>query len=72
LVYRPTGANQYPPFFKGGHNVKTGTQDLFIQNFNDLFVCLKPHKQFFSYLPAVTITGDRAANFGLCSGAQGL
>jgi hypothetical protein len=35
--------------------------------FDCLFVCLKPHEQFFSYLAAVTITGDRAANFGLCS-----
>jgi hypothetical protein len=32
-----------------------------------LFVCFKPHEQFFSYLAAVTITGDRAANLGLCS-----
>jgi hypothetical protein len=32
-----------------------------------LFVCLKPHEQFFSHLAAVTITGDSAANFGLCS-----
>jgi hypothetical protein len=32
-----------------------------------LFVCLQPHEQFFSYLAAVTITGDRAANLDLCS-----
>jgi hypothetical protein len=23
-----------------------------------MFVCFKPHEQFFSYLAAVTITGD--------------
>jgi hypothetical protein len=34
--------------------------------FFGLFVCLKLHEQFFSYLAAVNITGDRAANFGLC------
>jgi hypothetical protein len=33
----------------------------------ELFVCLQPHEQFFSYLAAVIITGDRAANLGLCS-----
>jgi hypothetical protein len=32
-----------------------------------LFVCLEPHEQFFKYLAAVTITGDKAANLGLCS-----
>jgi hypothetical protein len=32
-----------------------------------LFVCLKPHEQFFTYLVAVTVAGDRAANLGLCS-----
>jgi hypothetical protein len=31
-----------------------------------LFICFKPHEQFFSYLAAVTITGDRAANLDLC------
>jgi hypothetical protein len=31
-----------------------------------LFVCFESHKQFFSYLAAVTITGDRAANLDLC------
>jgi hypothetical protein len=38
--------------------------------FKRLFVvvCFKPHEQFFSYLAAVTITGDRAANLDLCSG----
>jgi hypothetical protein len=30
------------------------------------FVCFQPHEQFFSYLAAVTITGDRAANLDLC------
>jgi hypothetical protein len=34
---------------------------------DSLFVCLKPHEQFFSYLVAVTIAGDRAANLDLCS-----
>ena len=29
--------------------------------------CLQPPEQFFSYPAAVTITGDWAANFGLCS-----
>jgi hypothetical protein len=28
--------------------------------------CLQPHEQFFSYPAAVTITGDRAANFNPC------
>jgi hypothetical protein len=33
-----------------------------------LFVCLFiATQQFFSYLVAVTIVGDRAANLGLCS-----
>jgi hypothetical protein len=27
-----------------------------------LFDCFEPHRQFFRYLAAVTITGDRAAN----------
>jgi hypothetical protein len=31
-----------------------------------LFVCYEWHKQFFSYLATVTITGDRAANLDLC------
>jgi hypothetical protein len=30
------------------------------------FVCLLLHEQFFNYLAAVTITGDRAANLDLC------
>jgi hypothetical protein len=30
------------------------------------FVCFGPHKQFFSYLTAVTITSDRSANLDLC------
>jgi hypothetical protein len=30
------------------------------------FVCFESHEQFFSYLAAVTITGDRAANLDLC------
>jgi hypothetical protein len=32
-----------------------------------LFICLKPHEQFFSYLAALTITGDKAADLGQCS-----
>jgi hypothetical protein len=32
----------------------------------DLLVCFELHEQFFSYLAAVTITGDRAANLDLC------
>jgi hypothetical protein len=36
------------------------------------FVCLKPHEHFFSYLGAVTITGDRTANFWPMLGVQGL
>jgi hypothetical protein len=32
---------------------------------NGLFDCFEPHKQFFSYLAAVTITGDKAAILGL-------
>jgi hypothetical protein len=32
-----------------------------------LFVYLQLQEQFFSYLAVVTIPGDRAANFGLCS-----
>ena len=31
-----------------------------------LFVCFESHKQFFSYLATVTITGDRVANLDLC------
>jgi hypothetical protein len=31
----------------------------------DLFGCLNPHEQFFSYLLAVIITGDRAKNLDL-------
>jgi hypothetical protein len=30
------------------------------------FDCFEPHDQFFSYLEAVTITGDRAANLDQC------
>jgi hypothetical protein len=30
-----------------------------------LFVCIWPLEQFFSYLAAVTIIGDRAANLAL-------
>jgi hypothetical protein len=29
------------------------------------FVCFEPHEQFFSFLAAVTITGDRASNLDL-------
>jgi hypothetical protein len=32
-----------------------------------LFVLFIADEQFFSYLVAVTIAGDRAANLGLCS-----
>jgi hypothetical protein len=28
--------------------------------------CLKPHKQFFTYLTVVTVTGERAVNLDLC------
>jgi hypothetical protein len=38
----------------------------FVTEYVCLFVCLWPLKQFFSYLLAVTITGDRAANLELC------
>jgi hypothetical protein len=31
-----------------------------------MFDCFEPHEQFFSYLAAVTIAGDRAANLDLC------
>jgi hypothetical protein len=31
-----------------------------------LIVCCQPHEQFFSYLAAVTIAGDRAAYLDLC------
>jgi hypothetical protein len=30
-----------------------------------LFICFSPPEQFFSYLAAVTIIGDRAANLDL-------
>jgi hypothetical protein len=30
-----------------------------------LFVCIKSHEQFFSYLATFTIIGDRAANLDL-------
>jgi hypothetical protein len=30
-----------------------------------LFVCFEPHEQFFSYLAAVTIASDKAANLDL-------
>jgi hypothetical protein len=35
-------------------------------NLKHFLVCLKPPEQFFSYPAIVTITGDRAANLGLC------
>jgi hypothetical protein len=38
----------------------------FINLFAFCFLCLQPHGQFFSYLTAVTIIGDRAANVDLC------
>jgi hypothetical protein len=31
-----------------------------------LFVCFELHEKFFSYLAAVTIAGDKAANLDLC------
>jgi hypothetical protein len=31
-----------------------------------LFVCFEPHEQFFSYLAAVAIASDWAANLDLC------
>jgi hypothetical protein len=31
-----------------------------------LLVCFEPHDQFFSYLVAITIAGDKAANIDLC------
>jgi hypothetical protein len=34
--------------------------------FDNLFDLLQKHEQFFSYLAAVTITDDRAANSDLC------
>jgi hypothetical protein len=34
------------------------------------FVCFEPHEQFFSYLAAVTIANDRAANLDLCLGLR--
>jgi hypothetical protein len=54
------------------HSISHPSQDLefifpVLIRFVCLFVCFKPHEQFFSYLAAVTITGDRAANLGLCS-----
>jgi hypothetical protein len=33
--------------------------------------CFEPHKQFFSYMVAVNITGDKAANFDLFLGTYG-
>jgi hypothetical protein len=32
-----------------------------------MIVCFELHEQFFSYLAAVIITGDRAANLDLCT-----
>jgi hypothetical protein len=44
--------------------------ELPLGNWEVLFVfCLfyfEPHEQFFSYLAAVTVTGERAANLDLC------
>jgi hypothetical protein len=31
-----------------------------------MIVCFEPQEQFFSYLAALTIAGDRAANLDLC------
>jgi hypothetical protein len=39
---------------------------LVLISFICLFVCFEPHEQFFSYLAAITIAGDRAANLDLC------
>jgi hypothetical protein len=36
-----------------------------------LFVCFESHKQFFSYLATVTITGDMTANLDLCLSLNG-
>jgi hypothetical protein len=40
-------------------------------NTNCLFVFSEPHEQFFSYLAAVTIADDRAANLDLCLALNG-
>jgi hypothetical protein len=40
--------------------------DFVVVGFFLLLVCLQLHEQFFSYLAADTITGDRAANLDLC------
>jgi hypothetical protein len=39
---------------------------IIIYRYRAYFVCFESHKQFFSYLATVTITGDRAANLDLC------
>jgi hypothetical protein len=44
----------------GAHGLWAG-RDLY-----RLFVCFESHKQFFSYLVTVTITGDGAANLDPC------
>jgi hypothetical protein len=38
----------------------------YLCHFIDMFVCLYPPEQIFSYLATVIITGDRAANLDLC------
>jgi hypothetical protein len=38
---------------------------LYLTLFACLFICLQPPEQFFSYLMAVTITRDKAANLDL-------
>jgi hypothetical protein len=40
--------------------------NLTLTHFLVKFVCLESHEQFFSYLAAVIIVGDRAANLDLC------
>jgi hypothetical protein len=44
---------------------------LIIDFSTSLFVCFESHEQFFSYLAAVTITGDGAANLDLCLALTG-
>jgi hypothetical protein len=39
---------------------------------SEKFVCSWLHEQFFSCLAAVTIIGDRAANFALCTALKWL
>jgi hypothetical protein len=70
--------NEYRIFCTGGLVVLRSV-NVFSQSFSSaakhthatahgfcLFVCFLLHEQFFSYLAAVTITGDGAANLDLC------